>query len=133
MRDFNEVMGDFEKEVGASREDWKEIASVVTRHTGDVAGEINKVATQVERSAAFEIDEPKKAADPPNVVPFEAARPLGETTPAEADALAAQIGTPAAQNGATAEETGEEPPSAEEKPWYETERTTRTRRRRTSE
>jgi len=129
MRDFNEVMGDFEKEVGASREDWKEIASVVTRHTGDVTGELNKVANQVERSAAFDLDE-AKTKEPPNVVPFEAARPLGEVTPEEADALAA------ARNGAAAEERGdgsEEAPAAEEKPWYETQRTTRTRRRRTSE
>src|SRR5918992_1738555 len=51
MRDFNEVMGDFEKEAGASREDWKEIASVITRHTGDVTREVQRTATAIERSA----------------------------------------------------------------------------------
>ena len=31
LGDFNEVIAELEKEAGASREDWKEIASVITR------------------------------------------------------------------------------------------------------
>ena len=125
MRDFNDVMGDFEKEVGASREDWKEIASVVTRHTGDVASELNKAATQIERSAAIDLD--GGSAGLPNVVPFQPARPLGDTAPDEAklDEL---------EDEASATESGGENGASEgpeDKPWYVPER--RTRRRSTTE
>ena len=56
MKDFNEVVGDLEKEVGASREDWKEIASVVNRHTGDVVREVQRAATQIEEAVPTESD-----------------------------------------------------------------------------
>src|SRR5215218_796613 len=49
-RDFNEVIGELEKEAGTSREDWKEIASVVGLHTNALASELTKVATQVSAS-----------------------------------------------------------------------------------
>ncbi|MPZ48385.1 MAG: hypothetical protein GEU75_03575 [Dehalococcoidia bacterium] len=119
MKDFNDVMGDFEKEVGTSREDWKEIASVVTRHTSDVTKEIGKVATQVERSV--DIDD-TKTPGPPNVVQFEA-RPLGET-PESATELAADEAEAEAEAEAKPEE------AAEERPWYETDTTPARRRRR---
>jgi sec-independent protein translocase protein TatB len=54
MKDFNEVVGDLEKEVGASREDWKEIASVVNRHTGSVVREVQGVANTIENSVPDE-------------------------------------------------------------------------------
>jgi sec-independent protein translocase protein TatB len=121
MRDFNEVMGDFEKEVGASREDWKEIASVVTRHTSDVTKELGKAAEQIEKSTAFDLEE-KSPSGPANVVPFEA-RPLGEST-SEDDATEPK--TDAAESP-----DGDEPvTAAEDKPWYVPEPP---RRRRTRE
>jgi Sec-independent protein translocase protein TatA len=42
MKDFNEVVTEVQKEAGASADDWKEIASVFNRHTGDVAKEITR-------------------------------------------------------------------------------------------
>ena len=118
MRDFNDVMGDLEKEVGASRDDWKEIASVVTRHTGGVTNEISRVANQVERSV--NLDAPKPI-EPANVVPFES-RPLGEG-PAPEPAIDS---TEAIVTGDSAE-NGDKP--AETKDWFVPERTTRRRPR----
>ena len=112
MRDFNEVMGDFEKEVGASREDWKEIASVVTRHTGDLTKELSKTAEQIEKSAAIDLN--AIPSSPANVVPFES-RPLGESRPED-------------EAEAVEEPEAESAPAAESKPWYEQEPTPRRRR-----
>jgi hypothetical protein len=121
MRDFNDVMGDFEKEVGASREDWKEIASVVTRHTSDVTRELGKAAEQIEKSTAFDLHETKQTSGAPNIVPFES-RPLGEGPPDEDSAADDEVAT------AEAATNGEETADAEEKPWYVPETTTRRRR-----
>jgi sec-independent protein translocase protein TatB len=112
MRDFNDVMGDLEKEVGASREDWKEIASVVTRNTGDVTRELTRAATQVEKSATVDIE--PRPAEPSNVVNLSQARPLGEG-PTEPE--------PAAEAAAAEPEA----PAEEEKPWFVPERTPRRR------
>lgn len=117
-KDFNSVIGDLEKEVGASRDDWKEIASVVTRGTGGIGSAITGAATALERS----LDAPKPAADGATaaapVVPE--ATPLGET--------------PVASNG---NGTHEEPAAAEaaeptpeaDKAWYESDRPVRRRSR----
>ena len=113
MRDFNEVIGDLEKEAGASREDWKEIASVVTRHTGDLGRELQKVTNTLEQ--AGDLSEAK--AEPP---PMDAAAP----------------NTANGSNGSTAHEgqeqesSGEQPATAapeEEKPWFVPERRSRLR------
>jgi Tat protein translocase TatB subunit len=53
-KDFNEVVGELEKEAGATREDWKEIASVVGLHTGEVGRELQKAASQLEDSATID-------------------------------------------------------------------------------
>jgi Tat protein translocase TatB subunit len=109
-RDFNDVISELEKEAGASREDWKEIASVITHHTGDITKEIDKVATTVER--AGDIDG-AQTVEPSNIVPLDSARVADGSTPAEE----------------TAPEAGSEPESDEEKPWFVPERTTRRRTR----
>jgi sec-independent protein translocase protein TatB len=116
MKDFNEVVGDLEKEVGTSREDWKEIASVVTRHTSGVTTELSRVANQVER-----MDLERPGGEPANVVPFES-RPLGEGP--------APIELPS--NGDTPAENGDVPETQapeEPKEWFVPERTTRRRPR----
>ena len=61
MGDFNSVVADLEKEAGTSREDWKEIASVVTRHTGSVGQELTKLGRDVEKSG----DLAEAKAEPP--------------------------------------------------------------------
>jgi sec-independent protein translocase protein TatB len=111
-RDFNEVVGELEKEVGASREDWKEIAGVVSKHTGAVGSAVNSAANALEHS----LDAPKQPAN--GSAASEEATPLGET------AVAAN------GNGVHAEEPEAEAAEPEaEKAWYETDRPVRRRSR----
>lgn len=115
MGDFNKVISDLEKEANVNRDDWKEISSVITRHTGDIGKELTKASRDVEQASG---DAVAKANEPPpsNVVPIDAAH-NGDLAEAK-DAPA---------NGAT------EPEPAEEKPWYVPEKPTRASRRRSSE
>jgi sec-independent protein translocase protein TatB len=111
MGDFNSVVADLEKEAGASREDWKEIASVVTRHTGSVGQELSRLTRDVEKSG----DLAEAKADP---------------GPAAAEpSLANGNGNGHSATEAESTPTGEatEPTETEEKPWYVPERTTRRR------
>jgi sec-independent protein translocase protein TatB len=124
-RDFNDVIADLEKEVGATREDWKEIASVVTHHTGGLTRELEKVAGQIERS--IDISEPQ--VDPSNVVPFES-RPASEIA---AEEMAAGEAPATKATGAAPAEAGQPPPEAQnvedEKPWFVPEKPATRRRR----
>ena len=122
MRDFNEVVSDLEKEAGASREDWKEIASVITHHTGGMTKEIEKAVGQLEKAANIEDNvSPDGAAS--NVIPMngrngdssaDESLPLGERTEAE---------------GPAEPEANTEPTGDAAQPWYVPERTTRRRAR----
>lgn len=113
-KDFNEVVGELEKEVGASRDDWKEIAGVITRQGGAVGGAVSSAASALEKS----LDTPKPA-EPAAAE----STPLGET-PITANGNG---------NGVHAEEPGidsETAPDPEaEKAWYETDRPVRRRSR----
>jgi sec-independent protein translocase protein TatB len=118
MKDFHEVMGDFEKEAGASREDWKEIANVVGLHTRDVGRELTKVASQLEQ--AGDLAE-AKAEPPPSLA-----------SPANGSSAATGAPSASGSNGAAPEEPSQEPAEgsadgAEEKPWYVPERRSRLR------
>jgi sec-independent protein translocase protein TatB len=62
MVDFNDVVADIEKEAGTSREDWKEIAGLVTRHTGDLGRQLESVGATLERSTQIDLEQAK--ADP---------------------------------------------------------------------
>jgi sec-independent protein translocase protein TatB len=109
-KDFNEVVGELEKEVGASRDDWKEIAGVITRNTGAVGGAVTSAATALEKS----LDAPKAQATEASTE----ATPLGEA-PVEATA-----------NGADDNVADAAPAEPEaEKAWYETDRPVRRRSR----
>jgi sec-independent protein translocase protein TatB len=105
-QDFSEVVAELEKEAGASREDWKEIASLVTRHTGDMTREIEKATSQIDLDAAKA--DPDAGAS--NVVPFEGARSENGSEP-------------------DAEAPAEAPANGEAQPWYVPERTSRRRSR----
>jgi Sec-independent protein translocase protein TatA len=113
MRDFNDVMGDLEKEVGTSREDWKEIASVVRRNSGDVVKELNTFARQVERSGDIE---------------------SAKTTPAIPPSIVFPVDQPSNGNGTTAApetetESGSQPKTeGADQPWFVPEQTTPRRR-----
>lgn len=117
-RDFNDVIGELEKEAGASREDWKEIASVVTRHTSDVGREFTKLSTQIER--ASDID---GAVSTGNVVPIESARNGATTAPSTTDDH--EQSRPLGESGESPADPTQ--PAEEEKPWYMPEQPTRRR------
>jgi sec-independent protein translocase protein TatB len=111
-KDFNEVVGELEKEVGASRDDWKEIAGVITRNTGAVGSAVTSAAGALEKS----LDAPKPA-DATSA--STEATPLGETPVQATTANEDNVDEPAAEAGqATAE-----------KAWYETDRPVRRRTR----
>jgi sec-independent protein translocase protein TatB len=155
-KDFNDVVGELEKEAGASREDWKEIASVVGLHTQTLRDEVKKVADQIEVIGS-EVEStngaasgtPTAPAPASNVVPFESPARTVEPPPlrpasvpgSSPDTSASANGTPA--DGAEPAPTLPEPDgdaeyervmgTGEDKPWYETDRPSRRTRRRTSE
>jgi len=111
MGDFNSVVADLEKEAGASREDWKEIASVVTRHTGSVGQELTKLGRDVEKSGDL-------------------AEAKAEPSPAAALAPSSYgngNGHSAPDGESTTASESTEPTETEEKPWYVPEKTTRRR------
>jgi Sec-independent protein translocase protein TatA len=120
-RDFNDVVGELEKEVGASRDDWKEIASVIRREGTGLSGILNdttKEVTDVVDSATAEANvdlDAAKADPPPNVVSIDTVR--------NGDSEGEDSGEPVP---VTSEPSADG--SSEEKPWYVPERTT-TRRR----
>jgi Sec-independent protein translocase protein TatA len=109
-KDFNEVISDIESQSGTTREDWKEIASVVGYHASSVTREFQNVA-QVARNVNLEGDLQPAAQQPDNVVPFDG----GATAQDSTAAAAVEAG-----------EAAEAEPQ-EEKPWYVPERTTRRR------
>jgi|SRR5688572_21708617 sec-independent protein translocase protein TatB len=119
-RDFNDVVGSLEKEVGASRDDWKEIASVIRREGTGLSGILNETKTEITSEvesarAEANVDLDAAKADPPpdNVVSIDTAR-NGDS---EDGAEPAPAATDATEEGST-----------EEKPWYVPERTTSRRR-----
>src|SRR5688572_31810372 len=76
-RDFNDVVGELEKEVGASRDDWKEIASVIRREGTGLSNILNETTNEIkteveEAQAEANVDLDAAKADPPpdNVVPI---------------------------------------------------------------
>jgi sec-independent protein translocase protein TatB len=116
--DFNEVVGDLQKEANVSQEDWKEIASVVSRNTGELGKELTRAAKDAEEAGDLAL---AKANEP--------IAPAANGSNGSNGAKAAE-----AQPVAEQEEAAGEGTPAEEKPWYEPEKTTRaSRRRRPSE
>ena len=113
--DFNEVVGDLQKEANVSQEDWKEIASVVSRNTGELGKELTRAAKDAEEAGDLAL---AKANEP--------IAPSANGNGANGASAAEPEETPAA-------ETSSED-AAEDKPWYEPEKTPRaSRRRRSSE
>jgi sec-independent protein translocase protein TatB len=120
MGDFNEVVSELQKEANVSQEDWKEISSVVSRNTGELGKELERAAKDAEEAgdlALAKANEPLNA--PSNGNGAKPATTTQETKEEE----------PAAEEP-EATEDGETP--AEEKPWYEPEKTARASRRRRS-
>ncbi len=70
-QDFNQVVAELEKEVGATREDWKEIASVVGGPTAAIARELEKVGSEFKE--ASDLQKLGAGTTPSNVVPIDSA------------------------------------------------------------
>jgi sec-independent protein translocase protein TatB len=120
-RDFNDVVGELEKEVGANRDDWKEIASVISREGSGLRNLLSEttseIKTEVESATAeanVDLEAAKAEPPPDNVVSIDSAR----NGDGEDGAEPAMVGS---------SEDAEEG-STEEKPWYVPERTTSRRR-----
>lgn len=126
MGDFNEVVSELRKEADVSSEDWKEIAGVVSRHTGSVGAELTRFGREVEDSgdlAEIKLD----GSETPQT-----AKSNGAAEPAEAEAEADDGMTELAAivtEEPAPEQEAEEPlgDSEEEKPWYVPERASRRR------
>ncbi len=120
MGDFNEVISELEKEAGASREDWQEIANVVRHNTGAVGQELTRFGRDLEEQQRELTDIKELRADKPaNVVPIDQ-NATDEAEPEdETEALDVVVEPPVSENG-----DGEE---GEEKPWYVPERASRRR------
>ena len=101
-KDFNEVIGDLEKEVGANRDDWKEIASLVTRQGSDITRILNDATSSVtdEVKSSRDLIEAKEDTAPANVVSIDSARSaddVGEATTEETEMPAEAEGETQAQ------------------------------------
>ena len=105
---------ELEKEAGASREDWQEIASVVGHHTTGLVKEVTKAAKDAEESGDLAAAKADTAGEPAasNVVSIDAGQETDEEEPEEDE-----------PDGDAAAEP------EEDKPWFVPEPT---RRRRTS-
>ena len=117
MEDFNSVVGELQKEANVSQEDWQEISSVIKHNTGDISKELERAAKDAEEAGDLAL--------------AKASEPVSATTKGNGtqDSTA---GNGATEQSAETETTDETP--AEEKPWYEPEKTARaSRRRRSSE
>jgi len=113
MGDFNSVVSDMEKEANINRDDWKEIASVVSRNTGEIGKELNRVIKDADVSGDLEA--------------------VKEIDPSSHSNGNGANGDAATEPEAQQPEGSSEAESAEEKPWYEPEKTPRASRRRSSE
>jgi sec-independent protein translocase protein TatB len=124
MGDFNSVVSELQKEADVSQEDWKEITSVVSRNTGEIGKELKRVVKDVED--AGDLSEAKTKAEAPAAAASNGNGANGSNGTNGATTKAEQ---PAEEASAEETETEEDTP-AEEKPWYEPERTPRPSRRR---
>jgi sec-independent protein translocase protein TatB len=82
-KDFTEVIGELEKEVGASREDLQTIADAFRRDTGSVFEEIGRASEEAKAAASLE-------SPAGNVIPMNGNRANGETdasTPVDSTAV----------------------------------------------
>jgi sec-independent protein translocase protein TatB len=107
--DFSEVISELEKEAGTSREDLREIATLIGGTTASITNEITGVANDARE--ATDLARLDMEISAPNVVPFEpnAARPV----PSEPEATASHEDEVAAEAEA---EAGEDEPKEED--WY---------------
>jgi sec-independent protein translocase protein TatB len=113
MGDFNAVVGELEKEANLNRDDWKEIASIVSRNTGDIGKELERTLKSADVSGDLEA---VKEIDPSSHSNGNGANGDSATKLEEQEPAAAIDAEPAA-----------------EKPWYEPEKAPRASRRRPSE
>jgi sec-independent protein translocase protein TatB len=112
MGDFNSVVGELQKEANVSQEDWKEITNQISRNTGELGKELERAARDVEEAGDIAL---AKAEEELEATHGKGASAAEDETEEEAPAGAAN------GNG------------ADDKPWYEPEKTARSSRRRRSD
>lgn len=82
-RDFSDVISELEKEAGTSREDLREIASLIGGSTASITNEITGITADVRE--ATDLNKLDREISPPNVVQFD---PNGARPTSERDATA---------------------------------------------
>ncbi len=118
MGDFNSVVGELQKEANVSQEDLREITSVIKHNTREVGKELERAAKDAEEAGDLALAKANETA--------------AESTNGNRANGSAAVGGAEKQPQSEAEASDETP--AEEKPWYEPEKTARaSRRRRSSE
>jgi sec-independent protein translocase protein TatB len=105
--DFSNVVAELEKEVGASREDLKEIASVIGGSTASITNELTSASAEARE--ATDLRQFDREIGPPNVVPIDSAA----SWQVERDSTAMKE---AAQAAAQEEEAAAEEPKDQE--WF---------------
>lgn len=130
MGDFNEVMSELRQEAEVSQEDWKEIASVVSRHTGSVGHELTRFGRDVEESgdlSDIKLEEETTTARA-NGNGAAASETEDEVDDGKTD-LSAIVTDESISSGEEESEAraDEDVEPEQEKPWYEPERASRRR------
>ncbi len=118
-RDFNEVVSELEKEVGASRDDWKEIGNAIRGTTDEITGEVQKAAGELKESVDLQETKPEAA---PAVTAEAATTDTNGNGTGLIEAPAGDTDNSTAPEGAAETEEGEQP-------WYATGRASRRRSR----
>lgn len=108
-RDFSDVISEIEKEAGTSREDLREIATLIGGTTASITNEITGAANEVRE--ATDLNRLDREISPPNVVQFEPGRAA-----VESDATASREIEMAAEAEADAEGAAQEETKDED--WY---------------
>ncbi len=117
-QDFNDVIGEIEKEVGTTRDDWREIANVVGIQTGSVTQEVSRATSEAKDAVDINKAEPPATAagsasesgPAANVVNFDAAnrQPAADGAPLPEQAI------PPVETSERDEQRAKE----DEEPWY---------------
>ena len=123
--DFKEVVSELEEEVGASKEDWKEIASVVSTQTKEVTQELDDTTAELK---AIEREDAKRDAAKAVEATGRPADTIEASEPASAEPAVTLENQQESQDGAESP-SDDDDADDEEKPWYEPEQAGRRRNR----
>ncbi len=125
--DFNEVVAELEQEVGASKEDWKEIGEIVSSETKEVSKEFDETTSELK---AIEREDAKRdAAKAAEVAAAEAAPASPADSNSDSSKSTKEPATVTVGDQNEVESPSDENDDEQEKPWYVPEQAERRRNR----